>query len=49
MSREAFDHAAVAMFAAEDNKYMPNRVMAVRSFQRWLPDCRYFLLGMRRH
>jgi hypothetical protein len=41
---EAFDHAAVAMFAAEGSKYVPNRDMAVRSFKRWLPECRYFLL-----
>src|SRR5436309_2345139 len=37
----------VAVFAAADDGYVPYAVMALRSFQRWFPDCGYFLLASR--
>lgn len=37
----------MAIFATADDKYVPACTMALRSFQRWFPDCSYFLLGTR--
>lgn len=35
----------LAFFAASDDQYIPKAAMALRSFQRWHPECGYFVLG----
>src|SRR5215210_8073680 len=44
---QAVDPRTVAFFSTADEAYVPACVMALRSFQRWFPQCGYFLLGTR--